>query len=166
MPDNDFFLVFGGYCEEENRILIIKQSIFRHMHPFTWIVSITFILLGIYSYLTGWIYTSGPALGWKGFLFFGLGILCLRAVRHLFDRIKGFTNDGKVPLGSIIDICVMEERRVWYFKERKIVPAFIVRYKKNGKLMKRRIRLNVRYYQEEFEQGIKFFKRLGFYVES
>lgn len=164
-PSGYSFRVFGGYCKVEGGALIIKQSIFRHLHQFTWLFSIVFILLGIYSYLTGWIYTRGPPLDWKLFLIFGLYAPGLKILRILLDRIKGFTWDGEIPLNSIVDVNVEEEKMRWYLKERKIIPAFIIRYEKNG-LKKRRIRLNVRYHEEEFKEGKKFFERLGFKVNS
>lgn len=66
----------------------------------------------------------------------------------------------------IRNIYIKKEKRVWYFKERKIIPIFIVEYIKNKKIKKRRISLNVRYYEEEFKEGKKFFEQLGFKVNS
>ena len=164
MPDNDFFLVFGGHCEVKDGTLIIKQSIFRHMHPFVWFFSIVFISLGFYSYITGWIYTGGAPLEWKGLLFFGLYSPVLTVLKILFDRIRGFTGNKEISIESIRDISVKKEKRVWYLKERKIVPSFIVEYEKNGKTKRRRIRLNVRYHEDEFENGRMIFERLGFKI--
>lgn len=165
MIEDNIFKIFGGYCEIKDDALIIKQSIFRHLHLFTWFFSIVFISLGIYSYITGWIYTEGAPLDWKLFLIFGLYAPSVKILGILLDRIKGFTWDREIPLDSIEDINVEDEIRRWYLKERKIVPVFIVRYEKNG-LKKRRISLNLKYYEEEFKEGKKFFEQLGFKVNS
>ncbi len=165
------FRIHGGQClirpdadiTDGPGVIDLQQTVLRHLHLLGWLGSIGLILFAFYMVLTGTTYERYPGanIHWSVILLMGLVLPASIPGRWLYDRLRGYTWAKRIALESVESVTAEIISTRGWFKRRRLVPSFVVRYRDGESRRRRRIRLRPYYDEEELRKGIQLWEELG-----